>query len=58
VPTPMVAEPFFSVPAAITPMMQDNVVVELVVDSTVPVATTHIVGSRMAEVDEEVEHVF
>jgi hypothetical protein len=58
VPTPMVAEPFFSVPAAITPMMQDNVVVELVVDSTVPVATTHIVGSPMAEVDEEVEHVF
>jgi hypothetical protein len=56
--TPMVAEPFFSVPAAVTPMVQGNVATELIVDSPVPVATTPILGSPMAEVDEEVEPVF
>jgi hypothetical protein len=54
----MVAEPFFSVPAAVTPMVQGNVVTEPIIDSPVPVAATSIVGSPMAEVDEEVEPVF
>jgi hypothetical protein len=58
VPTPMVAEPFFSVPTAVTPMVQGNVVAELVVDSPVLVAAMSIVGSPMAKVDEEVETVF
>jgi hypothetical protein len=58
VPTPMVAELFFSVPAVVTPMMQGNVVVEPIVDSPIPVAIMSIIGSPMAEVDEEEEHVF
>jgi hypothetical protein len=58
VPTPMVAEPFFSVPTAVTPMVQGNVVAELVVDSPVLVAAMSIVGSPMAKVDEEVETIF
>jgi hypothetical protein len=58
VPTPMVVELFFSIPAAITPMVQGNVVSEPIVDSHVPVAATPIVGSPMAEVDEEVEPIF
>jgi hypothetical protein len=58
VPTPMVAEPFFSVPAAVTPMTQDNVVAEPVADSPIPMAATPIVGSPMTEVDEELEPVF
>jgi hypothetical protein len=53
VPTPMVAEPFFSVPAAVTPMTYDNVVAEPVVNSPVPMAATPIVGSLMTEVDLE-----
>jgi hypothetical protein len=47
VPTPMVAEPFFSVPAAVTLMVQGNVVVEPVADSPIRMATTPIVGSLM-----------
>jgi hypothetical protein len=58
VPTPMVAEPFFSVPAAVTPMAQGNVVAEPVADFPVPMATTPIVGSPMEEVDEELKPVF
>jgi hypothetical protein len=58
VPTPMVAEPFFSVPAAVTPMAQSNVVAEPVADSPIPMGATPIVGSPMTEVDEELEHVF
>jgi hypothetical protein len=58
VPTLMVAELFFSVSDAVRPMVQCNVVAEPVVDSSVPVAATPIVGSPMAEVDEEEEHVF
>jgi hypothetical protein len=58
VPTPMVAELFFSVPVAVTPMVQDNMVAEPVVDSPVPVATTFAVVFSMAEVDEEEELVF
>jgi hypothetical protein len=58
VPTPMVAEPFFSVPAAVTPMAQGNVVVELIADSPVPMAATTIVGSPITEVDEDLEPVF
>jgi hypothetical protein len=54
VPTPMVAEPFFSVlVATVTPMAQGNVVVEPVADSPVPMTATPIVGSPMTEVDEE-----
>jgi hypothetical protein len=58
VPTPMVAEPFFSVPAAVAPMAQDNVVAEPVADSPIPMAVTPIVGSPMIEVDEDLEPVF
>ena len=57
-PTPMVAEPFFSVPAAVTPMTQGNVVAEPVADSPVPMAATPIIGSSMTEVDEELETCF
>jgi hypothetical protein len=39
-------------------MVQGNVVAEPVVDSPVSVAATHIVGSPMAEVDEEEEPIF
>jgi hypothetical protein len=53
----MVTELFFSVPAVVTPMVHDNVVVEPVVDSPVPVAATPIIGSLMTEVDEEVEPI-
>jgi hypothetical protein len=49
----MIEEPFFSVHAAVTPIVQDNVVVELVVDSPVPTTVTHIVGSSMTETNEE-----
>jgi hypothetical protein len=58
VPTPMVVEPFFLVSAAVTPMMQGNVVAEPVADSPVPMAAMPIVGSLMTEVDEELEPVF
>jgi hypothetical protein len=58
VPTTMVTEPFFLIPAAVTPMVQGSVVVEPIVDSPVPMAATLIVGSPMAEVDEEEEPVF
>jgi hypothetical protein len=58
VPSPMVAEPFFSVPAAVTPMTQGSVVAEPVADSPVLMAATPIVGSAMTEVDEELEPVF
>jgi hypothetical protein len=53
VPTLMVAEPFFSVPTAVTPMAQGNVVVEPVVDSPVPMVVIPIVSSPMTEVDED-----
>jgi hypothetical protein len=58
VPTLMVAEPFFSVPTAVTPMAQGNVVAEPVADSPVPMAAMPIVGSPMTEVDEELEPIF
>jgi hypothetical protein len=58
VPTPMVAEPFFSVPAAVTPMTHGNVVAEPVTDSPVPMVVTPIVGSPMTEVDEELKPIF
>jgi hypothetical protein len=58
VPAPMVTEPFFSVPAAVTPMTQGSVVAEHIADSPVPMAATPIVGSPMTEVDEELELVF
>jgi hypothetical protein len=58
VPTPMVAEPIFSVPAAVTPMAQGNVVAEPIADSPVPMVATPIVGSPMTEVDEDLELIF
>jgi hypothetical protein len=58
VPTPMVAEPFFLVPAAIIPMVHGNVVVEPVVDSPVPMTATPIVGSLMTEINEEEKPIF
>jgi hypothetical protein len=58
VPTLMVAKLFFSVPAVVIPMVQGSVVAEPVVDSPVPVAAISIVGSLMAEVDEEEEPIF
>jgi hypothetical protein len=58
VPTLMVAEPIFSVPAAVTPMAQGNVVAEPVADSPVPMVATPIVGSPMTKVDEDLEPVF
>jgi hypothetical protein len=58
VPTPMITEPFFSVPTAITPMAQGNVVAEPIADSPVPMTTMSIIGSLMTEVDEELEPVF
>jgi hypothetical protein len=54
----MIAVPFFSVPVAVTPMTQSNVVAEPVVDSPIPMAATPIVGSPMIEVDEDLELVF
>jgi hypothetical protein len=54
----MVAEPFFLIPAAVTPIVQGNMVVELIVESLVPMATTPIVGSLMAYINEEEEPVF
>jgi hypothetical protein len=54
----MVAEPFFSVPAAVTPMTQGSVVAEPIADSTIPMAATPIIGSPMTEVDEELEPIF
>jgi hypothetical protein len=54
----MVAEPFFSVSAAVTPMAQGNVIAEPVADSPVPMAATSIVGSPMTEVGEDLEPIF
>jgi hypothetical protein len=47
VPTPMVAEPFFSVPAAVTPIVHGDVVTEFIVDSPMTVVATPIVGFLM-----------
>jgi hypothetical protein len=58
VPTPMVAEPFFLMSAAVPPMAQGNVVAEPVAYSPVPMAATPIVGSPMTEVDEELKPIF
>jgi hypothetical protein len=53
----MVAEPFFSVPATVTPIVQDNMVIEPIVDSHVPMVVMHIIGSLMVEIDEEEEPI-
>jgi hypothetical protein len=58
VPTSMVAEPLFSVPAAAAPMAQGNVVAEPVANSPIPMAAMPIVGSPMTEVDEYLVPVF
>jgi hypothetical protein len=57
VSTPMVGEPFFSVPIAVTPIVQGNMVVEPIVDSPIPMAMTSIVGSPMATINEEEEPI-
>jgi hypothetical protein len=58
VPTLIVTKPFFSIPAAITIIVYDNVVVEPVIDSPVNMAATPIVGSSMVEINEEEEPIF
>jgi hypothetical protein len=58
VPTLMVEEPFFSIPATVTPIVQGNMVVEPVVDSHVPMVVTLIVDSLMTETNEEEESIF
>ena len=45
VPTPMVQEPFFSLPVAAAPTVQDTVV------------TTHVVSSPVATINKREEHV-
>jgi hypothetical protein len=57
VPTPMVVELLFLVPAAVAPMAQGNVVTEPVGDSPIPMAATPIIGSPMTELDEDLEPV-
>jgi hypothetical protein len=57
VPTPMVADPFFSVSATVTPIVQGNAVIERIIVCLVTMATTPIVGSPIAEIDKEEEHV-
>jgi hypothetical protein len=54
----MVAEPFFSVPTTAAPIVQGNVIAEPIVDSPVTMATTSIVGSPIAETDEEAKPIF
>jgi hypothetical protein len=54
----MVTEPIFSVPAAVTPIVQGNVVVEHIVDSPVPMTATLIVDSSLAKINEEEDPVF
>jgi hypothetical protein len=46
VPTPMIQEPYFSMPANVTPIVHDNVIATLVVTSP------------MVEIDEEEEPIF
>jgi hypothetical protein len=58
VPTPMVGEKNFSVPAVVTPIVQGNVVVEPIVNSPIPIAVMPIVGSSMIQINEEDEPVF
>jgi hypothetical protein len=58
VPTLMVKETFFLVPAAVTPIVQGNMVVELIVDSLIPMVVTPIIGSPMAETNEKEEPSF
>jgi hypothetical protein len=53
VPTLMVVEPFLWVPTTVTPIVQGNMVAEPIVDAPVTMAAMLIVGSPMAEIDEE-----
>jgi hypothetical protein len=48
VSTPMATELFFSVPVVVTPIVQGSVIVELIVDSPVPMSAMPIVSSPMA----------
>jgi hypothetical protein len=54
----MVVEPFFLIPAIVTPIVQGNVVVEPIVESPVPMSTMPIVGSPMTDINEDEEPVF
>jgi hypothetical protein len=55
--TPMVEEPFFSISADVTPILQGNVVATTVVDSSMTMVATPVVGSPMVEIDEEEEPI-
>jgi hypothetical protein len=57
VPTLMVADPFFLVPATVTLIVQGNAVIERIVVCPVTMAAMPIVGSPMAEINKEDEHV-
>jgi hypothetical protein len=54
----MVQEPFFSILADVTPIVQGNVVATPVVGSPVTMVATSVVGSPMAEIDEDEVHIF
>jgi hypothetical protein len=56
--TPMVQEPFFSILADVTPIVQGNVVATPVVGSPVTMVATSVIGSPMAEIDEDEVHIF
>jgi hypothetical protein len=58
VSTPMVQEPFFSIPANVIPIVHGNVVATPVIGSPVTMVATSIVGSSMAEIDEKREPIF
>jgi hypothetical protein len=58
VPTLMVQELFFSMPTDVTPIIQGNVVATHVVNSPVIMVAILVVGSSVAEIDKEEEHVF
>jgi hypothetical protein len=48
----------FSVPVIITPIVQGNVIAQLIVDSPVIMAVTSIGCSPMTKIDEEEEPIF
>jgi hypothetical protein len=53
----IVAEPFFSIVPAVTPIVQGNVVADPIADCPVSMAIMPIVGSPMAEIDEKEEPI-
>jgi hypothetical protein len=58
VPNLMAAEPFISVPIAVTPIVHGNVLEEPVVDSRVNMVATPIVDSPVPEINEEEVPIF